>query len=90
MLGQSLVVIDVVFLVVGMPSIVPARLRFQDMIFGDMTSMLSFIARGWLHYFADFILSPLPSLFSNLVAAFIAARISGGSSFHYVCLSWFG
>ena len=90
MLGQSLVVIDVFFLVVGMPSIVLARLRFQYLIFGDMTSMLSFIARGWLHCFDDFILFPLPYMFSNLVAAFIIACISGGSSFHYVFHSRFG
>ncbi|KAH0899413.1 hypothetical protein HID58_048981, partial [Brassica napus] len=48
-LGQSLVVINVVFLVAGSPSIVSARLGYQDMIFGDLTSMLFFIARGWLH-----------------------------------------
>ncbi|KAF3573407.1 hypothetical protein F2Q69_00061806 [Brassica cretica] len=45
-LGQILVVFDVVFLVVGLPSIVFARLGFQDQVFGDLTSMLSFIARG--------------------------------------------
>ncbi|KAH0903069.1 hypothetical protein HID58_042572, partial [Brassica napus] len=48
-LGQSLVVIDVVFLIVGLPSIVSARLGFQDLIFGDLTSTLFSIARGWLH-----------------------------------------
>ncbi|KAH0939631.1 hypothetical protein HID58_007092 [Brassica napus] len=48
-LSQSLVVIDVVFLVASLPSIVFARLSFQDLIFGDLTSMLFFIARGWLH-----------------------------------------
>ncbi|KAH0878193.1 hypothetical protein HID58_065587 [Brassica napus] len=50
-LGQSLVVFDVVFLNVGLPSIVTARLDFQDLIFGVLTSMLSFIARGRLHTF---------------------------------------
>ncbi|KAF3556027.1 hypothetical protein F2Q69_00013771 [Brassica cretica] len=35
-------------------------------------------------WFADFVSSPLPSLFSHLVAAFITARISGGSHFRYV------
>ncbi|KAF3533379.1 hypothetical protein DY000_02041633 [Brassica cretica] len=42
-------------------------------------------------WFADFVSSPLPSLFSRLVAAFITARISGGSPFRYVCQSrlWF-
>ncbi|KAL0667585.1 hypothetical protein Bca4012_030289 [Brassica carinata] len=32
-LGQSLVVFDVVFLNVGLPSIVTARLGFQDLVF---------------------------------------------------------
>ncbi|KAF3587147.1 hypothetical protein F2Q69_00030036 [Brassica cretica] len=32
-LGQSLVVFDVVFLVVGLPSIVSTRLGFQDLVF---------------------------------------------------------
>ncbi|KAF2610354.1 hypothetical protein F2Q70_00010012 [Brassica cretica] len=52
-LGQSLVVIDVVFLVAGLPSIFSARLGFQDLVFSDLTSMLFFIARGWLHAFID-------------------------------------
>ncbi|KAH0883351.1 hypothetical protein HID58_059447, partial [Brassica napus] len=44
-LGQSLVVFEVVFLVVCLPLILPSRLGFQDMVFGDLTS----IARGRLH-----------------------------------------
>ncbi|KAH0925694.1 hypothetical protein HID58_017950 [Brassica napus] len=48
-LGQSLVVFDVVFLVVGLPSIVFAHLAFQDLVFGVLTSMFSFIARGRIH-----------------------------------------
>ncbi|KAH0858781.1 hypothetical protein HID58_087042 [Brassica napus] len=44
-LGQSLVVFEVVFLVVGLPLLLPSRLGFQDMVFGDLTS----IARGRLH-----------------------------------------
>ncbi|KAF3511924.1 hypothetical protein F2Q69_00010155 [Brassica cretica] len=48
-LGQILVVFDVLFFVVGLPSIVSARLGFQDLVFGVLTSMLSFIARGRLH-----------------------------------------
>ena len=48
-LGQSLFVFDFVFLVVGLPSIVSARFGFQDLVFGVLTSMLSFIARGRLH-----------------------------------------
>ncbi|KAH0883523.1 hypothetical protein HID58_059619, partial [Brassica napus] len=50
-LGQSLVVIDVVFFVAGLPSIVSAHLGFQDRVFGDLASMFFFIARGWLHVF---------------------------------------
>ncbi|KAH0901855.1 hypothetical protein HID58_041358, partial [Brassica napus] len=44
-LGQSLVVFEVVFLVVGLPLILSSRLGFQDMVFGDLAS----IARGRLH-----------------------------------------
>ncbi|KAH0892699.1 hypothetical protein HID58_055128, partial [Brassica napus] len=44
-LGQSLVVFEVVFLVVGLPLLLPSRLGFQDMVFGNLTS----IARGRLH-----------------------------------------
>ncbi|KAF2611466.1 hypothetical protein F2Q70_00007522 [Brassica cretica] len=54
-LGQSLFVFDFVFLVVGLPSIVFARFGFQDLVFGALTSMLSFIARGRLH---SFLISP--------------------------------
>ncbi|KAF2543192.1 hypothetical protein F2Q68_00029682 [Brassica cretica] len=39
---SSLVVIDVVFLVAGLPSIVSARLGSQDLVFGDLTSMFFF------------------------------------------------
>ncbi|KAH0892840.1 hypothetical protein HID58_055269 [Brassica napus] len=74
---SSLVVFKVVFLVVGLPSIVHSRLGFQDMSFGDLTS----IARGRFHdlmiLFCDnFVLSTLPSMFPHLVAAFIAACVS--------------
>ncbi|CAN7048949.1 unnamed protein product, partial [Brassica oleracea var. botrytis] len=53
---RSLVVIDVVFLVAGLPSIVSARLGFQDLVFGDLTSMLIFIAfeDGSTVWFVDF------------------------------------
>ncbi|KAF3509963.1 hypothetical protein F2Q69_00009426 [Brassica cretica] len=50
-LGQSLFVFDFVFLVVGLPSVVSARFGFQDLVFGVLTSMLSFIARGRLYSF---------------------------------------
>ena len=48
-LGQSLVIFDVVFLNVGLPSIVSARLGFQDLVFGVLISMPSIIARERLH-----------------------------------------
>lgn len=48
-LGQSLVAIDVVFLVVGLLSIVSTRLGFQDLIFAELVSLRFFIAQGWLH-----------------------------------------
>ncbi|KAG5392976.1 hypothetical protein IGI04_022939 [Brassica rapa subsp. trilocularis] len=37
------------FFIVGLPSIVLARLGFQDLVSGDLTSMLSFITRGQFH-----------------------------------------
>ena len=39
--------------------------------------------------FADFILFPLPSIFSHLITVFFAARFSGGSPFRYVYYSRF-
>ncbi|KAH0854673.1 hypothetical protein HID58_057789 [Brassica napus] len=60
-LGQSFVVFDVVFRVVGLPSIVSARLGFHDMT---------------APRFADFVLSLIPSMFAHLVEAFIAACVS--------------
>ncbi|KAF2542756.1 hypothetical protein F2Q68_00029051 [Brassica cretica] len=71
----SLVVIKVVFLVVSLPLILPSSLGFQDMVFGDLTS----IARGRLH--DDFVLSTLPFMFPYLVAAFIVACVSVTLSF---------
>ncbi|KAF2531980.1 hypothetical protein F2Q70_00032166 [Brassica cretica] len=41
LLGQSLVVFDVVFLVVGLPSIVPTRLGFQDQLSSVLTSLVA-------------------------------------------------
>ncbi|KAF3578454.1 hypothetical protein DY000_02031224 [Brassica cretica] len=75
-LDQSLVVFDVVFLVVGLLSIVSARLGFQDLVFGVLTSMLSFIARGRLHSLLISFSSPFPSLFSHLFAVFIASLVA--------------
>ncbi|CAN7126936.1 unnamed protein product, partial [Brassica rapa subsp. narinosa] len=53
---RNLVVIDVVFLVTGLPSIVFAPLGFQEFVFGDLTSMLFFIAfkDGSTVWFVDF------------------------------------
>ncbi|KAF2584187.1 hypothetical protein F2Q70_00037420 [Brassica cretica] len=59
-LGQSLFVFDFVFFVIGLPSIVSARFGFQDLVFGVMTSMLSFIARGRLHSFLISLRLPFP------------------------------
>ena len=66
MLGQSLIILYVVFLVVGLQWVVPAQLGFQDLVFGDLTSMLSFVVRGWLYgLLISFHLSfPLCSLIS--------------------------
>ena len=43
LVGSQLVVFDVVFLIVGWPSIF--RFGFQNLVFGDLNYMLSFIAR---------------------------------------------
>ncbi|KAF3604248.1 hypothetical protein F2Q69_00038152 [Brassica cretica] len=59
-LDQSLFVFDFVFFVVGLPSIVSARFGFQDLVFGVLTSMLSFIARGQLHSFLISLRLPFP------------------------------
>ncbi|CAG7901378.1 unnamed protein product, partial [Brassica rapa] len=48
-LGQSLLVLNIVFFVVGLPSIVSGHLGFQDLVFSVLTSMLSFITQGRLH-----------------------------------------
>ena len=88
-LGQILVVFDVVFLIVGLPSIVYARLGFQDLVFGVLTSMLSFIAWGRLH---SFLISFRFVSLSLFILASLCSfhRISGGSPFHHVCHSRFG
>ena len=66
------------FLVVDLLLIVPTCLRFQDLVFGDVTSKLSFIAWRRLHGFlvsfflpfpfCSFISLQLSSLFASLVA----------------------
>ena len=77
-LGQSLVVIDVVFLVAGLSSIVSARLGFQDLVFGDLTSMLFFIARGWLHglLISFCLLLSLCSLISMYLSSLITSLVA--------------
>ncbi|KAH0860529.1 hypothetical protein HID58_088790, partial [Brassica napus] len=86
-LGQSLVVIDVVFLVAGLPSIVSARLGSQNQVFGDPTSMFFFHNSSMDPRFVDFILSLFISLFSHLVVPFIADHVSGGSPFRHIWYS---
>ena len=70
-LGQSLVVCEVVFLVVGLPSIVPSRLSFQDMVFGDLTSIARGRLRDWMiSFYLPFHLCSLISLhLSSLLAS---------------------
>ncbi|KAG5384173.1 hypothetical protein IGI04_035643, partial [Brassica rapa subsp. trilocularis] len=70
------------FLVIGLSSIVSTRFDFQDLIFSDMTSMLSFIAQGRLHGLLISFYLPFSSMFSHLILAFIAVRVSGGSPIH--------
>nr|VDD61713.1 unnamed protein product [Brassica oleracea] len=69
-LGQSLVVFDVVFLVVSLPSNV--RLGFQDLVFGVYAI---FHSSRTAPKFSDFVLSLFPFLFSHLVTAFIASLV---------------
>ncbi|KAH0864116.1 hypothetical protein HID58_081327, partial [Brassica napus] len=72
-LSQSLVVFEVVFLVVGLPLLLPSRLGFQDMT---------------APRFDDFVLSTLPAMFFHLVAAFNPACVSVTLSlFRHVCHS---
>ncbi|KAH0869755.1 hypothetical protein HID58_076777, partial [Brassica napus] len=77
-LGQSLVVIDVVFLIDGLPSRVSARLDFQNLVFGDLNFMLFFIARGWLHslLISFYLFLSLCSLISLYVSSLITSLVS--------------
>ncbi|KAH0868544.1 hypothetical protein HID58_075566, partial [Brassica napus] len=76
-LRLSLVVFEVVFLVVGLPLLLPSRLGFQDMVFGDLTS----IARGRLHdlmisFCLPFQLCSFISLqLSTLLASLVLLRV---------------
>ncbi|KAH0868174.1 hypothetical protein HID58_075196, partial [Brassica napus] len=95
-LGQSLVFIDVVFLVADLPSIVSARLGFQDLVFGDLTSMLFFIARGWSHGLlisfclflscCSLISLHLSSLITSLVSLPIAIFATPGLDSVFLCV----
>ncbi|KAH0892530.1 LOW QUALITY PROTEIN: hypothetical protein HID58_054959 [Brassica napus] len=100
-LGQSLVVIDVVFLVAGLPLIVYIRLGFQDLLFGDLTSMLFFLPRGWLHsllisfclflFLCSLVSLHLSSLITSLVALPFAIFVTPGLVvffFVYVLCAW--
>ncbi|KAG2249030.1 hypothetical protein Bca52824_088658 [Brassica carinata] len=70
-LGQSLVVFEVVFLVVGLPLILSSRLGFQDMVL-----VIGFYSSRAAPRFDDFVLSTLPFMFLHLIAAFITACVS--------------
>ncbi|KAG5410451.1 hypothetical protein IGI04_006770, partial [Brassica rapa subsp. trilocularis] len=59
-LGQTLVVFYVVFLVLSLPLIVPARLGFQDLDFGDLTFILIFsLCSLILLHFSSLVASPV-------------------------------
>ena len=87
-MGQSLVVIDVVFLVAGLPSIVFARLGFQDLAFGDLTSMFFFHGSRMAPRFFDLILSLFLFVLSSH-CTFHCDHVSGGSPFRHICYSRF-
>ncbi|KAH0925890.1 hypothetical protein HID58_018146 [Brassica napus] len=60
-----------------------------------LSILVLFFLRFWLSSrmtprFIDFILSLFISLFTHLVAAFIADHVSGGSLFRHICYSKFG
>ncbi|KAH0878558.1 hypothetical protein HID58_065952 [Brassica napus] len=70
------VVIDVVFLVVGLPSVVHARFGFQDLAFGDLNYMLYFILHGLMISFClSFPLCSFISLQSSTVLASLVALL---------------
>ncbi|KAH0898668.1 LOW QUALITY PROTEIN: hypothetical protein HID58_048236, partial [Brassica napus] len=96
-LSQSSVVFDVVFDVVFLSlTCLSARLGFQDLVFGDLTSMLFFIARGWLHglmilfrllfYLCSLILLHLSLLLASLVALFFAIFATPGLDSVFLCI----
>ncbi|KAH0893225.1 hypothetical protein HID58_055654, partial [Brassica napus] len=97
-LGQSLVVFNVVFLVVGLPSIVLARLGFQDLVSVDMTPMFSFIARGRFHsllisfslpfFVCSLISLYLSSLFASLVSLPFTMFVTLVFSSMYAMWAW--
>ena len=74
-LGQSLVFFDVVFFVIGLPSIVSARLGSRSSFWcSDFYAL--FHSSKTAPYFADFVSSPFPSLFSHLFEAFITSLVA--------------
>ncbi|KAH0883350.1 LOW QUALITY PROTEIN: hypothetical protein HID58_059446, partial [Brassica napus] len=72
-LGQSLVVFDVVFIVVGLPSIVSLFVMVFKIYFW-CSDLYAFFYSS--RTFADFVSSLFPSLFSHLFAAFIASMVA--------------
>ena len=99
MLGQSLIIFYVVFLVVGLQWVVPAQLGFQDLVFGDLTSMLSFIVRGRLYgllisFHLSFPLCSLisfqfTSMFMFLVFLSFAMFVTPGLDSVFLCVCFF-
>ena len=95
-MGKSLVVIDVVFLVDGLPSIVFARLGFQDLVFGDLTSMFFFHSSRMAPRYVDLILSllslcslislHLSSLITSLVALPFVIFATPGLNSVFLCV----
>ncbi|KAL0854719.1 hypothetical protein Bca101_059871 [Brassica carinata] len=59
--GSELLIFDVVFLVIGLPSIVHVRLGFQDLVFGDISFYLLF---------------PLCSLISLQISSLLASLMA--------------
>ena len=63
---------------------------FQDLVYGGLTYMLFFIARGWFHGLLISFCLFLSLFFSHLVAPFIVDHVSCDSFFRHICYSRFG
>ncbi|KAH0867627.1 hypothetical protein HID58_074649, partial [Brassica napus] len=86
-LSQSLVDFYVVFFVVGLPSIVSARLCFQDLVFGDLTFILVFsLCSLILLHFS----SPVASLVALQFAMFDTPGLDSVFFRSFVVLHWHG